>query len=72
MDKIPQEDYDKAIGQFRLQLNDVFKPFRFYGQHEFIPAAIEEVTELAVKLSMRLRRKDIPIILDKIRNPRYD
>ena len=71
MEKVSQEEYDKAIGQFRLQLNDVFKPFRFYGQHEFVDGAIGEIVELAVKLSMRLRKKDVPIILETIRNPRY-
>ena len=72
MDKVSEEEYGKALSQFRLQLNDVFKPFRFYGQHEFVDGAVEEIVELAVKLSMRLRKKDVPIILETRRNPRYD
>ncbi len=70
MEKIPQEQYDKAKGQLRLQLNDVFSPFNMYGMNILIPGAIEEVIELAEKFAMRVRKKDIPIALGKRRNPR--
>ena len=54
-------DKEKAIGQFRLQLNGVMSPFHFYGQDAFVPPAIEEIVKLALKLHERLSGKDIPI-----------
>lgn len=53
-------DPDKAIGQFRLQLNGVFGPFHGYGYDIFIPEAIEEVVKLALILNRRLNGEDIP------------
>lgn len=72
MEKINQHDYDKAVGQFRLALNDVFSPFNELGHQILIPGAIAEVVELAEKFGMRVRKKDIAISLEKRRNSRYD
>ena len=54
-------DRQKAIGQFRLQLNGVFAPFHGYGHDVFIPEAQDAVVELALALHERLNGKDIPI-----------
>ena len=70
MEKLNQHDYDKCVGQFRLQLCDVFSCFNMYGQGELIPGAIAEVVELAEKFGMRVRKKDIAISLEKRRNHR--
>ena len=51
---------NKAIGQFRLQLNGVFAPFHGYGHDIFISEAIEEVVKLALILHRRLNGEDIP------------
>ena len=61
MQKIPQEQYDKAIGQFRLQLSGVMNNFRCYGLQEDVESAIPEIIKLAEQLAMRVRGKDIPI-----------
>jgi len=37
---IPDEEYEKAVGQFRLQLNGVFEPFSCYGLQAFIPSSV--------------------------------
>lgn len=63
--KIDQEEYDKAIGQLRLQLNGVFDCFRCYGMDVLVAGSIEECVSLAVQFSMRVRGKDTPI---KMRN----
>lgn len=70
MEKISDEDYAKAVGQFRLSLNDVFMPFHMYGQDILIYGAIEEIIELAEKFAMRCRKKDVAISLTKRRNSR--
>ena len=56
------EQRQKAIGQFRLQLNGVFEPFLCYGLQDFVPEAIREVVILALQLHDRLSGKDVPII----------
>jgi len=55
------QDRQKAIGQFKLQMNVVMQPFHYYGMGVHIPPAIEAITELALKLHERLNGKDIPI-----------
>ncbi len=52
---------DKAIGQFKLQLNGVLAPFNLYGMHIYIPPAIKEIERLALQLHRRLNGEDIPI-----------
>ncbi len=65
---LPDEDYAKAIGQFRLQLNAVFQPFQMYGMDTFVPGAINEVIQLAEDFSLRVRGdRDKPISIDYIR-----
>jgi len=70
LDKLPEQEYKKAVGQFRLQLNGVFQPFKLYGLDILIPGAIDEVVELAEQFGMRVRGVDVPIILTKQRNSR--
>jgi len=67
---VSNADFEKAIGQFRLQLNGVFDIFKLYGQDIYIPGAKAEVERLAVDLSLRLRGIDKPIDLDTIRRKR--
>jgi hypothetical protein len=64
MDKLEQPEYDKAVGQFRLQLNGVMKPFNMYGFQELVPGAIEQITALTELFGERIRGKDVPLTLD--------
>lgn len=62
MDNQPcQPCEEKAIGQFKLQLNGTFQPFHGYGQDVFIPEAINQIVGLALQLHRRLNGEDIPI-----------
>ena len=58
------QDFDKAVGQFRLQLNGVFAPFRMYGLDVYIPGAQEATLKLAMQLHHRLSGLDVPISID--------
>lgn len=58
---LEQKDYDKAVGQFRLQLNGVLSVFAMYGMRDYIPSVVEEIVELAEMFGQRVRGKDIPI-----------
>ena len=65
-----EETYQKAEGQLRLGLNGVFNPFNYYGLNILVPGAIDEVTQLAVDFSLRLRGVDKPIRVSRKRNSR--
>lgn len=64
---VSDTEYKKAIGQVRLQLNGVFRPFRQYGQDIYILPAIEQIIELTEAFGQRVRGKDKPIISKKLR-----
>ena len=61
MEKIPQEQYEKALSQFRLQLNGIMNCFRCYGLDNDVEGACEEIIKLAEQFSMRTRGKNVPI-----------
>lgn len=79
---LPQEDYDKIVGQFRLQIGGVFDfmkvdeklPVRYqYGMGAFVPSAVEEIVRLAEDFGLRLRGIDKPLSLEMMRrNGRRD
>lgn len=66
-----QEDleFDKVIGQFRLNLNGIMKPLRLYGQAHYVDSASEEIVSLAIQLHLKLSGLDIPYQInnDKLR-----
>jgi len=53
-------EFDKALGQFRLNLNTIMKPLRLYGQGHYVDTATEELVSLAMQLHLRLYGVDIP------------
>jgi hypothetical protein len=62
---LPEEEYAKAVGQLRLQLNGVMEVFMVYGQQPLVTQAIEEVVKLAEDFGLRVRGVDKPIALRK-------
>lgn len=67
---LSDEEYQKAVGQLRLQLNGVMAPFKQYGLNVFIPGAIAEIVQLAEDFGLRVRGVDKPIDLDLVRKGR--
>jgi len=65
---LSDEEYAKAIGQLRLQLNSVLLPFNAYGLDIFIPGAITEIIKLCEDFALRVRGVDKPINIDLIRS----
>jgi len=61
---LTEEEKAKAVKTFKLQLNGVFQPFTGYGMKDFIPPAIEQITELSLLLNKRLSGLDIPITFE--------
>ena len=65
------EEWDKAVGQLRLQLGEILSVFDIYGLSVLIPGAVEEIIEVAFDFSKRVRgEKDQPIRVKRRRNPR--
>jgi len=62
---LSDEEEEKAWGQFNLQLNGVFTPFKMYGQDIYVAGAKEEIMALAYQLHWRLSGLDIPIQLSE-------
>ena len=58
-------EFDKVVGQFRLQLNGVLEPFNLYGMHTYVPVAIKLIESLAVQLHHKLSGLDIPYYYDE-------
>jgi len=52
------EQWDKAVGQFRLTLNGILKPLRLYGQGYYVDSASEEIVSLAIQLHEKLSGLD--------------
>ncbi len=67
---LSDEDYQKAVGQARLQFNGIFAPFNKYGLDIFIPRAIDECVTLLAQFGKLVRGRDIPItvIKKKVKN----
>ena len=55
------EEFDKAVGQYRLKINGLMQPLRKYGQKEYVDQAIDELVHLAIALHYRLSGVDVPI-----------
>ena len=54
------EEWDKAIGQFNLALNQVLQPLCLYGQGDYVASAKKEIESLAIQLHHRLCGLDEP------------
>ena len=62
--RIPQEDYDKAIGQFRTLVGTLLSStYDMYGYQDYAAPVAQVIVDLAEQFGMRIRGKDIPIEL---------
>jgi len=61
------EAWDKAVGQFRLMLNQILNPLRMYGQGVYVDSATPEIVHLAIQLHLKLEGLDFPYEIDESR-----
>ena len=59
-DDLPDEEFDKIIGQYRLQLNGLLQPLRLYGQGHYVEGLIPELERLGIQLYYKLSGLDVP------------
>ena len=73
---LSQDEYDKAIGQLRLQVGAIFDflkvddklPVRYmYGYEPFIRGAVNEIVKLAEDFGLRVRGVDRAISIVLVR-----
>jgi hypothetical protein len=67
---LPEEEYKKILGQFKLKLHDTMSCFDMCGLGVFIPGAEEEIMDLLEASLKRVRGRDVPIQIKKERNSR--
>ncbi len=58
------EEFDKAIGQFRLAVGKLLKPLRMYGQGNYVDGIHEQLVSLGVQLYQRLEGIDEPYYIE--------
>jgi len=62
--RIPQDDYDKAIGQFRTLVGTLLSStYDMHGYQEYAAPVAQVIVDLAEQFGMRIRGKDVPIEL---------
>ena len=68
---VEQDEYDKIVGQFKLQTLETLGCFDMYGMGDFIPGAANEIVDNFVIGLQKIRGKDKPYSKIK-RIPRRD
>lgn len=57
---IPDEEWEKIVGQFRMHVAETLSIFNMYGQGDYIKGAVEEIVELFIDGTQKVRGKDKP------------
>ncbi len=68
---VDQASWDKLLGQFRLHVAETLSCFNLYGMGDLIPGAVEEIAELFIDGTQKVRGMDKPYS-KIIRIPRVD
>ena len=57
---IEDEEWNKLVLQFKLQVGETLGAFDMYGMGDLIPGAIAEITELFIDRTQKARGRDKP------------
>jgi hypothetical protein len=61
MQKIPQGEYEQAVGEFKQQVGMTLNVFNMYGMGDYIPSVCGEIVTLAEQFAMKVRGKNVKI-----------
>ena len=64
---LPDDEYAKAIGQFRLATGYLLSVFDLHGLGIYIPGVQDEIVKLAEDYGLRIRGVNKPISIEYIR-----
>ena len=67
MEWLSDDKFKKYVGLARLCYNEIFQPFKMYGQDAHIPGAIDQCISVAIILSEIMRGKNKPLSMDYIK-----
>jgi len=59
-------EFDKIVGQYRLQLNGLLHPLRLYGQGHYVDGVLVELEKLAIQMHLKLSGLDIPYEINEL------
>lgn len=59
-------EFDKIVGQYRLQLNGLLYPLRLYGQGHYVDGVLVELEKLAIQMHLKLSGLDIPYEINEL------
>ena len=68
---LSDDDWNKLVGQFRMQVGETLSIFNMYGMGDWVGGAVEEIVELFVDGTQKVRGMDKPYSKIK-RIPRRD
>ncbi len=66
MQKIPQNEYEQYVSEFKRQVGQLLGVFNCYGLGDYIPHVCDEIVGLAENLAMAIRGKKVTIKARKI------
>ena len=55
-----EEDWAKAVGQYRMRVGVMLSPLRKYGQSVYVDGVSEELVQLAIQLHYKLSGVEMP------------
>ena len=61
-----EEDWNKAVGQYRLLMGKLLRPLRAYGQDFYVTGVSEEIVQAAIQLHYKLSGVDMPFNIEEI------
>ena len=61
-----EQEFDKAVGQYRLRLHKLLKPLELYGQKHYVDAIKEELISLTIQFYHKMSGLDFPYHLNDI------
>lgn len=64
---LPDEDYQKAVGQLSMQVAGALRPLRMYGQVVYCDSAVGEIIKLCEDFGLRVRGVDKAISLQMVK-----
>ncbi len=68
---LDEDSWNKLVGQFKLHVAETLGCFNLYGMGDLIPGAVEEIVELFIDGTQKVRGMDKPYS-KIIRIPRVD
>ena len=61
-----EEDWAKAVGQYRMRVGVMLGPLRKYGQSVYVDGVSEELVQLAIQLHYKLSGVEMPFNIEDI------